>query len=134
MLLEWDVVQAENAILFIWRSLTPQKVCGPSPPHSQMVWATIWFGFRIAFVSRIYENGFSGRPAYLSALSVDFNGNSVLLWNKASLPKAVFKPEPLYSVWKITNRESDRRGANLFLKFSFWNFLCNFVVRNFIPW
>lgn len=45
-----------------------------------------------------------------------------------------FKPEPPHCVWKITNREMDRKRATLFFKYSFRNFLCDCLARIFIPW
>lgn len=34
-------MQAENAILFIWRSLTPQKICGNPTPNPK--WSELQF-------------------------------------------------------------------------------------------
>lgn len=114
MLLEWAMHTriAENAVLFLWKSLTPQKNMWKAAP--KWFCAPIWFYFRIAYVTRTSACGFSERMAHLSALSVDVNGNSVLLRTQPS-PKPCLRlfHQNLYVVSGKSLTEKQTEGGEI---------------------
>lgn len=119
---------------YFFGNLWLQKICEKQPPNGSV----LQFHFILELLMLLgFMSVTSLKEWRIFQLSVCtlmeivcFYGIKVL-WSPAW---DCFKPEPPHCVWKITNREMDRKRATLFFKSSFRNFLCDCLARIFIPW